>query len=114
MSLQSLSEKVESASKMLTNFNGNLFCTLETGHILVVGGRSIDSAARIDINLAAGKMEGINVPLHISARFHEDTIVRNSLIDGVWGEEHREENLHELTVPNPLIAGMYLLRIGDF
>lgn len=90
---------------MLTSFSGNLFCALETGHALAIGGRSIDGASSININLSTGKTSPANVALHISVRFHEDVILRNSRLDGAWGEEEREDNLHEYAQPNPLIAG---------
>lgn len=90
---------------MLTSFSGNLFCALETGHIIVIGGRSIDSASSVNFNLSTGKASGANIALHISVRYHEDVIVRNTRIEGSWGDEEREDNLHEFAQPNPLIAG---------
>lgn len=94
---------------MLTSFSGNLFCGLETGHILVIGGRSIDSASGVNVNLTTGKKYDSDIALTLSVRFHEDAIVRNSKIDGSWLEEEREDNLHEFAQPNPLIAGKSLL-----
>lgn len=90
---------------MLTSFSGNLYCALETGHVIVVGGRSIDSASKVNLSLSTGKVSLANVALHISVRFHDDVIVRNSKLDGQWGNEEREDNLHESAQPNPLIAG---------
>lgn len=90
---------------MLTSFSGNLFCALDTGHVIVIGGRSIDSASSINLNLSTGKASPANIALHISVRFHEDVIVRNTRIEGTWGTEEREDNLHEFAQPNPLIAG---------
>lgn len=101
---------------MLTSFSGNLFCALETGHVIVIGGRSIDSASSVNLNLSTGKGSIADIPLHISVRFHEDVILRNSRIEGNWGREEREDNLHEFAQPNPLIAGdtfqVYIL-VGD-
>lgn len=78
---------------------------METGHVIVIGGRSIDSASSINLNLSTGKASPANIALHISVRFHEDVIVRNTRIEGTWGTEEREDNLHEFAQPNPLIAG---------
>uniref|UniRef100_A0A1B0CFH5 Galectin n=1 Tax=Lutzomyia longipalpis TaxID=7200 RepID=A0A1B0CFH5_LUTLO len=102
---------------MLTHFAGNIFCTVEPGHIFAIGGKTLDGASRVDINLTSGKGEGAPIPLTISVRFHEDIIVRNtSHEDGSWGVEEREDNLDTYTVPNPLLAGesfkVYIL-VGD-
>lgn len=97
--------------KMITQFSGNLSCPVEIGHSFVVCGRSVDGASRIDINLTQGKMGGCPVPLHLSIRFHEDIILRNTKIEEDWGDEERDDNLHGLTTPNPIIPGLkkYLL-----
>lgn len=64
---------------------------------------------RLDINLKSGKHEESATPFHLSVRFHEDIIVRNTKNEeGEWGEEEREENLNELTVPNPILPGKFL------
>ncbi|GAB0099225.1 Galectin [Sergentomyia squamirostris] len=102
---------------MLTHFSGNIFCTVEPGHIFVIGGKTLDGAAKVDINLSSGKSEEAPVPLTLSVRFHENIIVRNtSYEDGSWGEEERDDNLDPFAVPNPLIAGenfkVYIL-VGD-
>lgn len=94
---------------MITQFSGNLSCPVEVGHSFVIGGRSVDGASRVDINFAQGKINGCPVPLHISIRFHEDIILRNSKIEEDWGDEEREDNLHGLTAPNPIIPGITLL-----
>lgn len=91
---------------MITQFSGNLSSPVEVGHSFVISGRSVDGASRIDINFAQGKMSGCPVPLHLSIRFHEDIILRNSKIEEDWGDEEREDNLHGLTAPNPIIPGM--------
>lgn len=90
---------------MLTSFSGNLFCGLETGHVIVIGGRSIDSASSINFNLSSGKASPSNIALHFSVRFHEDVIVRNTREDGEWGKEEREDHLDQFAPPNPLVAG---------
>lgn len=42
--------------------------------------------------------------------------MRNSLVDGDWGEEERDENLDPFTTPNPIVSGekfkIYIL-VGD-
>jgi Galactoside-binding lectin len=58
------------------------------------------------VNLAAGKTEQANQVLHLSVRFYEDIIVRNSQYDNEWGHEERDENLDEFAVHNPLVAGI--------
>lgn len=60
---------------------------------------------RLDINLKSGNIESADVALHLSVRFDEDTIVRNSQLNGVWGKEERDENRSQFTVANPLVAG---------
>lgn len=102
---------IKKKPKMITQFSGNLSCPVEIGHSFVVCGRSVDGASRIDINLAQGKMGGCPVPLHLSIRFHEDIILRNTKIEEDWGDEERDDNLHGLTTPNPIIPGLkkYLL-----
>lgn len=93
---------------MLTSFSGNLFCSLETGHVIVIGGRSIDSASRVNFSLASGKAAPSDNALHMSVRFHEDVIVRNSRHNGQWGKEERDEHIHEFAQPNPIVAGTIL------
>lgn len=93
---------------MITQFSGNLSSPVEVGHSFAICGRSVDGASRIDINFAQGKMTGCPVPLHLSIRFHEDIILRNTKVEEDWGSEEREDNLHELTAPNPIIPGLKL------
>lgn len=101
---------------MLTQFTGNLSCTVEAGQIFVIGARPIDDAERVNINFQSGKSDEADIILHLSIRFHDDIIVRNSKLGGSWGGEERDENLNELTAPNPTTPGdvfkLYIL-IGD-
>jgi hypothetical protein len=64
--------------------------------------------------LTSGKIGECDIPFHFSVRFHNENIVRNSLIDQAWGEEEVEENL--LSSPNPIISGwdfkVYIM-VGD-
>jgi Galactoside-binding lectin len=87
----------------LTSFNGNVHGPVEVGQIFVVVGKTIDGAMNLIINLASGKMSEVDLPLHFSVRFHNENIIRNSLIDQEWGEEEVEENL--FSSPNPIISG---------
>lgn len=87
----------------LTSFSGNLHGPVETGQIFVVSGKTIDGAMNLVINLTSGKFGEADIPFHFSARFHNENIVRNSLIEQAWGEEEVEENL--LSSPNPIISG---------
>lgn len=59
----------------------------------------------LDINLKSGKSENAHVVLHLSCRFYEDIIVRNSWTPNGWEREEREENLSEFTIPNPVVSG---------
>lgn len=59
----------------------------------------------LDINLKSGKSENSHIILHLSCRFYEDVIVRNSWTPNGWDVEEREQNLNEFTMPNPIVAG---------
>lgn len=87
----------------MTSFMGNLHGPVEPGQIFVISGKTIDGAMNMVINLASGKTGEFDIPLHFSVRFHNENIVRNSLIEQAWGEEEIDENL--LSSPNPIIAG---------
>lgn len=114
---------------MLTQFTGNLSCTVEAGQIFVIAARPIDDAERylvmvqqivqtacnisillhrVNINFQSGKSDEADIILHLSIRFHDDIIVRNSKIGGSWGDEERDENLNELTAPNPVTPGLII------
>ncbi|XP_053681766.1 32 kDa beta-galactoside-binding lectin lec-3-like [Sabethes cyaneus] len=101
---------------MLTQFAGNLSCAVEPGQIFVISARPIDDAERIDINFLSGKSDEADNILHLSVRFLEDIIVRNTKLSNSWGHEEREDSLNELTAPNPIKAGelfkLYIL-VGD-
>lgn len=60
---------------------------------------------RLDISLKAGNVDDADIPLHLSVRFDEDAIVRNTRLAGAWGDEERDENRHPFTVACPLVAG---------
>lgn len=61
---------------------------------------------RLDISLQNGKADNVNVPLHISIRFSDNVIVRNSRINKIWDREERDENLHPRATRNPIKAGV--------
>lgn len=88
---------------MMTSFGGNVHGPVEVGHIFVVSGKTIDGAMNLVINLTTSKFGEVDIPFHFSVRFHNENIVRNSLIDLAWGDEEVEENL--LSSPNPIISG---------
>lgn len=88
---------------MLSSFAGNLHGPVEVGQIFVVSGKTIESAVMLNINLTSAKEGEADIPFHFSVRFHEDSIVRNSLVDLAWGEEEREENL--VASANPIMSG---------
>lgn len=91
--------------KMISNYSGNLHGPVEVGHIFVIAGKTIDAATNFAVNLACGKSTEADIPLHISVRFHNESIIRNTLQEGSWGEEENDENL--LSAPNPIISGCY-------
>lgn len=99
----------------LTTFAGNLHGPVEVGQIFVVSGKTIDGAHNLVINLTSGKFGEVDIPFHFSVRFHNENIVRNSLIDESWGAEEVEENL--LSSPNPIMSGwdfkVYILAGDD-
>uniref|UniRef100_A0A1Q3FNQ5 Galectin n=1 Tax=Culex tarsalis TaxID=7177 RepID=A0A1Q3FNQ5_CULTA len=101
---------------MLTQFLGNLSCAVEVGQVFVIGARPIDDAERVNINFLSGKSDDAENIFHFSIRFHDDIIIRNSKVGGSWGSEEREDNLNELTAPNPVSPGeifrLYIL-VGD-
>lgn len=102
---------------MLTHFEGNLGFPVEVGQIFVIGGRIIDGAARLEINLASSKVDDAGIPLQIIANFHDDTIVRNTKIEGRgWGIAEDRENLEDAHTINPLLPGenfQFYILIGD-
>lgn len=60
---------------------------------------------RLDIDLKSGKHDA-PIPLHLSARFLENAIVRNTYCgNNEWLNEERDENLEENVDRNPLVAG---------
>lgn len=52
---------------------------------------------RIDFNLTKGKKPEDDIGLHLSCRFDENAIVRNSY-DGGWGREERGDNGRDLPI----------------
>lgn len=58
-------------------------------------------------DLRAGKETDAAIALRLEVLFHDEMIVRNSLLDGEWGEEEREENRKVFTLSNPLVPGKF-------
>lgn len=99
---------------MLTSFTGNLYGPVDVGHLFVISGKSVDGANIFYINLASGRAEDADIPLHLSVHFHSETIIRNSQIDGAWGDEEVDESF--MTSPNPVVSGWdfkILIMTGD-
>lgn len=94
---------------MMTHFIGNLACPIEFGNAIVIAGKTIDGANRLQINLRVSKEEICNIGLHLSVRFDEDIIVRNTRINENYGEEEREEHLDEKTERNPIVPGDFFI-----
>lgn len=69
--------------------------------------RSLLFYISFEVNFRNSKDEEAQIALHLSVRFDEDIIVRNTRIDGAWGPEEREENLHPFTTPNPIVPGTW-------
>jgi len=101
---------------MISQFIGNIFGPVEPGQIFIIAGKTLDGASRLDINFKSGKNENASIILHMSCRFYEDVIVRNSWTPNGWDVEETERNLNEFTTPNPVVAGdnfkIYIL-VGD-
>lgn len=99
---------------MLTSFKGNLYGPIEIGHLFVISGKTVDGANIFYINLASGRSAEADLPLHLSVHFHSEAVLRNSHIDGNWGDEEYDENLMAST--NPIVAGWdfkILILTGD-
>lgn len=88
--------------KMTTSFSGQLACPVEFGHIFLVFGKTTSAANRLDVNLAAHKHLG-EIPLHISVRFRENIVVRNSKTGPIFAVEDKTPGFNN--VRNPLVAG---------
>lgn len=102
--------------KMITQYAGNIFGPVEVGHIFVIAGKTLDAPTRFNVNLAGGKSGEADLPLHLSVRFHSESIVRNSLLGGEWGHEENEENLAGFGASNPIVPGWdfnFYIFVGD-
>lgn len=97
-------------------YAGNFAEPLEFGHIIVITGTTTPNANRFDVNLARGKKPEDHIGLHLSCRFAENFIVRNSY-DGEWGDENRRENLDDNADQMPIKRGdefqIYIF-VGDY
>lgn len=89
---------------MAEKYSGRLF-PVEAGQLITISGKTNNAAARFDIDLAGAPMPG-DIPFHISVRFNENVIIRNSLTKGVgWGTEERQNHLIPNNSPNPIRKG---------
>jgi hypothetical protein len=98
---------------MLTSFSGNLYGPIDVGHLFVISGKTVDGANLFYINLASGRNEQDDIPLHISVHFHSETILRNAQIEQAWGDEEVSEGA---TSSNPIVSGWdfkVLIMTGD-
>lgn len=59
------------------------------------------------MNLRSGKHKGDNIILNLCVDFHEQTITRNSRLNGEWGEKENDENLFDRKNDklNPIVPG---------
>lgn len=91
---------------MQTFFAGKLAFPVEMGHVFFIRGKTTEDATRLDVNLSTGKGDEGGIPLHLSTRFDEGMIVRNTLMeDGCWGNEERDEWLIKGDNPMPIVPG---------
>lgn len=77
-------------------FKVALHAGCKPGTIITLTGCIGDGADRVGVNLEASPTykfkhkahtELENIALHINPRFSENTVIRNAMIDGQWGEE---------------------------
>jgi len=87
---------------MMSTFSGILSIPADFGQVFIISGKATRSARRFDVNLAADKTN-VEIPFHISFRFMENEIVRNSRTVHGFGIE--EKQLSSKNVRNPFVAG---------
>uniref|UniRef100_A0A1B0CYC0 Galectin n=2 Tax=Lutzomyia longipalpis TaxID=7200 RepID=A0A1B0CYC0_LUTLO len=89
---------------MATTFSGQLACPVEFGQIFVISGKSLCTADRINVNLAADKFHGI-IPFHLSIRFGEHVVVRNNKTgpNFIYEQEERSPGFNGMM--NPFVPG---------
>lgn len=91
---------------MITHYAGKLYCPVAMGHAFFIRGQTAEGASRLDVNISTGKTNEGGIPLHLSIRFNEGMIVRNTLnAEAGWGPEEREEWLINQDNPMPLVPG---------
>lgn len=113
----------------MVHFIGNLASIVKPGHIFVISGRtSVDGTRysnikwppkiqnfihslfpfpkiRLDINFKTDKTNAALIPLHLSVRFEDEIIVRNTKCAYGWGPEERDRHLSDEAMPNPIVLG---------
>ena len=68
------------------------FASVEAGQLITVAGKLANNPQRFDVELTSGTNDDIQ--LHISVRFQEGQVVRNTRRTGVgWEKEERCENI---------------------
>ncbi|XP_049812167.1 galectin-4-like isoform X1 [Schistocerca nitens] len=70
-------------------FLGGIDGSMRPGKMVRIHGSVPHSADRFVVNLRCGPYDQHDIALHLSIRFPESVVVRNSLIDSRWGPEER-------------------------
>lgn len=70
-------------------FIGGIDGDMRPGKMVRIHGTVPYSADRFVVNLKCGPYDNHDIALHLSIRFPESVVVRNSLIDSRWGPEER-------------------------
>jgi hypothetical protein len=83
--------------------------SVQDGQAIFITGKAAECAGRFDIDLSSGTGTDLkceNIQFHMSVRFVEGKIVRNTHTSGRgWGIEEREENLIPYSCANPIKRG---------
>jgi len=80
------------------------------GKLIRIHGSTHHSPDRFDINLQCGpRMHHDDIALHVNPRFHQHTVVRNSLLSGSWGPE----DTHQQHFPFHAGQSFELLLLAD-
>jgi Galactoside-binding lectin len=105
---RSIDKKIKIMSAKVPKYTTRLF-PVEVSQVITVSGKSTAVADRLDINLSSGNgacNEPGDIQFHLSIRFKESAIVRNSHTRCVgWGAEERQENLVPHCTANPINRG---------
>ncbi|XP_077781899.1 galectin-8 isoform X5 [Podarcis muralis] len=92
-------EEVPDASQFVVPYIARLHSPLEPGRTIVVKGEINEKANGFAINLKASDSD--DIALHLNPRIRDKAFVRNSYLEGSWGEEEKQ-------IPHfPFSPGMY-------